>query len=239
MNKYFTIILTVITLCSSSKAQEIDSLLINEIGVDSLFNLQLELKASQGELSDCDFAIQNATSDFEDGIYTLHSDAFSGYCSCCAVLKQDYNIDWVFETDMFSNEYYECYDSIVSDRFNEKYRYDIFEAARIKADSLAKTDNWIKDAEYEGGIPALLKFMTTGIEIDSSELSVVKTRLLVQIELDSNGKVMNLYVIKGINKAIDKQVMDRLNEMPDWKPAYLYGKPIKQRYTFPINLTYQ
>jgi len=34
-------------------------------------------------------------------------------------------------------------------------------------------------------------------------------------------------------------VIEIINEMPKWKPAYLYGEPIRQKYFIPLNIDYQ
>ncbi|TXE15410.1 hypothetical protein ES731_15385 [Psychroflexus gondwanensis] len=240
MRKLIEIILTIFIFNSFCIAQEIDSLDIKiDIGVDSLYNLQLELKSKQGILSDCDFAIENARRDFKENLFTIHSNAFSGNCSYCAVLRQDYNINWRFTNDLFPDEYYRCYDSLMSKKLREKYKCEIFEISKLKADSLEKTEKWIRNAEYKGGQKEMLKFIISNLTIDSTDLDEIKTKLFIQVEIDSTGKVINPIIRKGISESIDRKVIEIIYKMPDWKPAYLYGKPIRQIYYIPINLDYQ
>lgn len=241
MRKAVQIILTILICNSYGIAQESDSLNMQmDFGVDSLYNLQLDLKSRQGVLSDCEFAIINARNDFSSNHFTLHSNAFSGNCSYCAVLKKDYNINWRFTSDLFSKEYYHCYDSVMSKELIEKYKYDIFKSAKLKADSLEQTDNWISSAEFIGGEQELLKFILTKLTIDSTDFTDgIKTKLYIEFEIDSTGKVVNPIIIKGIGEKTDKKVIEIINEMPNWKPAYLYGQPIRQKYYIPLNVDYQ
>ena len=240
MRKFIEIILTIFIFNSFCIAQEIDSLNAQiDFGVDSLYDLQLDLRSKQGTLSDCDFAIENATRDFNANLFTLHSNAFSGNCSYCAVLKQDYNINWRFTNDLFPDEYYRCYDSIMTNKLIEKYDYEIFEISKLKADSLEKTDKWIRNVDYTGGQKEMLKFIISNLTIDSTDLDEIRTKLLIEIEIDSTGKAINPIIRKGISKTVDKKVVDIINRMPNWEPAYLYGKPIRQKYYIPLNIDYQ
>ncbi|WP_291856644.1 hypothetical protein [Marinilabilia sp.] len=154
-------------------------------------------------------------------------------------MKQDYDIDWYFENDLFSEKYYICYDSIMRMKLIDKYGYDIFKHARLKVDSLEKTENWISDAEFIGGQSELLNFILRRLSIDSTEISNgIKTKIHIVLEIDSTGKAVNPLIKKGIGKKTNKKIKEIIEEMPNWKPAYLYGKPIKQQYMIPINIDY-
>lgn len=123
-----------------------------------------------------------------------------------------------------------------------KYKYgsDFLEKARILADSLEHTENWISNAEYHGGQQELMKYILTRLKIDSTDLADgIKTKLYVELEIDSTGKAMNPIIRRGIGERTDKNMIELINKMPNWKPAYLYGKPIRQKYIIPLNLDYQ
>jgi hypothetical protein len=183
--------------------QENDSVL--DLGVDSAYQFQLDLKAKQGTRSDCEFAIDNANNDFDNNIYTLHSEPFFWTCSYCFVLKQDYNINWRFQSDLFYDRYYNCYDSIMKKRLIEKYDSDIFGIARTKSDSLDNLDNWMRDAEFIGGQQKLMSFILSRLTIDSVDTSELKTKIYIEIEIDSTGQVLNSRIMRGINDRIDKK----------------------------------
>ena len=247
-------IILIILLCSSfCQAQEIDSLMRKiapfmqimdsliqsemDLETDSYYRLLVELKAKQGALSDCDFAIKNATHDFNEMIFTLYYLEFSGSCGYCAVLKQDYDIQVHFINDLFSEEYYRCYNSIMSKELIKGYGCDIFEAAKLKADSLKKTDKWISDIEYIGGEIEMYNFITSKLSIDT-DITELKATISINISIDSTGRILNIEIIHGVNPDIDKKIVDIIKKMPNWKPAYLYGKPIGQLYLLPLHINY-
>jgi len=124
-----------------------------------------------------------------------------------------------------------------------KYGYDIFKRARNKADSLIKTDNWISAPEYIGGRDELRKFIQARLTLDRAEVKeeveVKRILIAVIVIIGSNGEVVTSEILKGISKKIGKQVLEAIHQLPKFKPAYLFGKPIKGKYTIPLYLEHQ
>ncbi len=189
--------------------------------------------------TDCEIASILAQKDFEESNYSFHSLAFfpteNAYLH---VLGKYFNIGWCFTDSM---DYYNCYDSVMIDNLKVKYGSDFLDRAKSLADSLEQTENWISNAEYKGGQEKMLKYIMTRLTIDTADINkdVIKTKLYVELEIDSTGKVINPRIRRGINEIIDRKVLNIIRTMPDWKPAYLYGKPIWQSYTFPIKIDCQ
>jgi len=188
--------------------------------------------------TDCQKASEKARSDFKKSDFAFHSEEMLPVENTYFyVLKNYYNINWYF-TD--SLDYYACYDSIMTINLKSKYGSDFLEKAKILADSLDDTDNWISNAEYDGGQQELMMFIMTRLTIDSTDMTDgIKTKLYIELEIDSTGKVINPIIRRGIGEKTDKNVIDIINKMPNWKPAYLYGKPIRQKYFIPLNIDYQ
>lgn len=190
------------------------------------------------EKSDCEVASILSQKDFEDSRYSFHSLEFLPVENTYTyVLDKYYNIKWYF-TD--SLDYYNCYDSIMTINLKTKYGSDFLDKAKVLTDSLEQTDNWISNAEYFGGQHELMKFIMTRLTVDSTDLkNGIKTKLYIELEVDSTGKAINPIIRKGIGEKTDKKVFEIINEMPNWKPAYLYGQPIRQKYFIPLNIDYQ
>ena len=182
--------------------------------------------------TDCIKAEDHAAFDFQKSIYSFHSaEMLPVEQTYFYVLSKYYKINWYF-TD--SLDYYNCYDSKMKELLNTKYGEDFLNRARILTDSLDKTENWKNDAEFSGGHEALLKFITAKLKQAGIRKEDIKTNVYVEFVITSSGKVINPVIIRGINTEIDCKITAIINQMPKWKPAYLYGKPIKQRYTMPI-----
>ena len=189
--------------------------------------------------TDCQKANEKAKSDFKKSDFSFHSEEMLPVENTYFyVLKKYYNINWYF-TD--SLDYYTCYDSVMIDLLKVKYGADFLQRARILTDSLDNTKNWRKEVQFPGGTNELFKFISSRLIGESLKMDSVKTktRLIVQFEIDSTGKVNNPKIMRGINQEIDLRVIEIIKQLPDWEPAYLYGKPIRQLYTMPINLDFE
>ncbi len=191
-----------------------------------------------GNKTDCEKASNRAHKDFEDSNYSFHSIEFLPVENTYTyVLNKYYDIKWYF-TD--SLDYYGCYDSIMTINLNAKYGPDFLDKARLLADSLEQTDNWISNAEYIGGQHELMRFIPSRLEIDKTDMKDgIKTKLYIELEIDTTGKAINPKIRRGFGEKTDKKVIEIINEMPNWKPAYLYGQPIRQKYYIPLNIDYQ
>ena len=187
--------------------------------------------------TDCQNAIKKAIEDFNNSEYSFHSEeVLPVENTYFYVLEKFYNIKW-YLTD--SLNYYDCYDSMMSKLLKGKYGNQFLEHARELADSLDNTENWIAYAKFPGGDSELVKFIMTRLTLDSIYFADIKTKIFVQFDIDTTGKVVNPIVRRGINKEIDDKVISIINQLPDWTPGFLYGKPIRQTYTIPINIDFK
>ena len=116
------------------------------------------------------------------------------------------------------------------------YGKDFLNRARILTDSLDKTENWKSDPEYPGGQQAFTKLLTERLKQVGINKTDFTTKVYVNFIISTSGKIINPEIIRGLNADIDRKIVTIIKQMPKWKPAYLYGKPIKQRYTMPIKL---
>lgn len=189
--------------------------------------------------TDCQKAGESAKADFKKSDFSLHSEEMLPVENTYFyVLKKYYNINWYF-TD--SLDHYACFDSVMIDLLKVKYGADFLQRARIITDSLDNTKNWKRDVQFPGGTNELFKFSSSRLIGETFKMDSLKAkaRLFVQFEIDSTGKVNNPRIMRGINQEIDRKVIEIIKLLPNWEPAYLYGKPIRQLYTIPINIGYK
>lgn len=190
--------------------------------------------------TDCNKAKLNAQSDFEKGNYLFHSLEFQPTENTYLfVLREDYNIQWRF-IDQDSLDYYDCYDSTLTLNLQKKYGDDFLNNAKTKADSLERTENWRKEPEFPGGNSALFKFILDRLIIEQGDLGEsIQTKIFISFTITEKGELEDIKVMKGISEKVDYKVVKIFNEMPNWIPAYLYGKPTRMRYSMPIQLEYK
>ena len=55
-----------------------------------------------------------------------------------------------------------------------------------------------------------------------------------QFVIDTDGKVIDISVVRGINPELDNEAMRVIKLMPAWKPGKKTGKVVPVQFTIPI-----
>ena len=53
--------------------------------------------------------------------------------------------------------------------------------------------------------------------------------------VNKDGGIVEPEVIKGVNPSLDKEALRVISGMPKWKPGSQRGKPVRVKYTVPVN----
>jgi protein TonB len=92
-------------------------------------------------------------------------------------------------------------------------------------------------AEFPGGMLELYKFLQTKIQYPQIEKEAgIQGTVYIRFLINTDGKIERLEVMKGISggKALEREAMRVMKTMPDWKPALLKGKAVRQRFMLPV-----
>ncbi|QCK15799.1 energy transducer TonB [Mangrovivirga cuniculi] len=104
-------------------------------------------------------------------------------------------------------------------------------------DSLGRDNVKIAEerAEFPGGIQKVGEFLSVYLEYPKEARQAgVKGKVLVEFVIDVDGSVTDAKVVRGIGHGCDEAALRAINSLPDWKPGYQRGKPVRQRMVFPI-----
>jgi hypothetical protein len=150
------------------------------------------------------------------------------------VLGEYFDIDWRFISSD-SLEFYKCYDSTMTSLLNDKLGYDLRKKARSVTDSLERLPKWNKDPEFDGGLTNLGNFIQDRLIISNTENNEKNgIKILLEFDIDENGKVTNPSVRKGVNEEVNLKLIEILNQIPNWTPGYQFGKPVKRKFVLPM-----
>lgn len=58
--------------------------------------------------------------------------------------------------------------------------------------------------------------------------------IMITFIIDSNGKVINISLQKGINEKFDKEIVKMIGDSPPWEPGKQQGHPVKVLFNLPI-----
>lgn len=92
--------------------------------------------------------------------------------------------------------------------------------------------------EFPGGQEALQKFLAENLKYPEEGLeSSSSGTVYVSFEVDTNGKIINPVILRGIGKAFDDEVLRVIGLMPKWKPGLQRSKPVRVRMSFPVKFS--
>jgi protein TonB len=88
---------------------------------------------------------------------------------------------------------------------------------------------------FPGGEAALFKFLGNNTDYPAMAADAgIQGVVYVTFVVDTEGKVKNASVLKGIGGGCDKEALRVVNSMPNWAPGRQRGKNVKVQYNLPI-----
>ena len=91
-------------------------------------------------------------------------------------------------------------------------------------------------AEFPGGREALQQFLLTETTYpEKARKKHIEGTVLVEFIVDKTGNVTNVEVIQSVHPLLDAEAVRVCEAMPQWKPAYKDGQPVKCYYNLPFN----
>lgn len=95
--------------------------------------------------------------------------------------------------------------------------------------------------QYPGGQATLDNYIQTSIQYPQQALNNDKEgTVFVKFAIDENGKVINATILgHPLGYGLDEEALRVVNDMPNWTPGKIKGKPVKVYYTLPIAYTLQ
>ena len=89
--------------------------------------------------------------------------------------------------------------------------------------------------EFPGGEGKLLQFIAENIHLPKCVTSAtVKGRSIIEFVVEKDGTVSDFKVVRSLHKDCDEEAIRVLKTMPKWKPGKVCGKPIRVKYTVPV-----
>lgn len=91
-------------------------------------------------------------------------------------------------------------------------------------------------AEFNGGVTALFRFLGNNVRYPvQAQSKGIEGRVIIQFVVNVDGSLSNIQVVKKANQYLDAEAVRVVNSMPIWKPGLLEGKPVRMKFTLPVN----
>ncbi|MCA1744929.1 MAG: energy transducer TonB, partial [Bacteroidales bacterium] len=69
---------------------------------------------------------------------------------------------------------------------------------------------------------------------DNAQKRAIEGRVYVKFQIDTEGQVGNVEILRSVHPDLDKEALRVVNRMPDWKPGKRKGLPVRVSYTVPL-----
>jgi len=118
---------------------------------------------------------------------------------------------------------------------------------KVKEEETPKADNEETDEgeifqvveempEFPGGMEKALVFLAKNIKYPSiAREQGVQGLVLIGFVVETDGSIGKVSVSRGVDPALDEEAIRVIKAMPKWKPGKQKGKPVRVKYTVPVN----
>jgi hypothetical protein len=87
-------------------------------------------------------------------------------------------------------------------------------------------------AKYPGGTKMLYKFFNDNITFKSEDIQAsIMGELVLTFVIDTEGKISDIELKKGINTNINSEITRIVKSMPAWIPAQSHGQLVNSKYS--------
>ena len=89
--------------------------------------------------------------------------------------------------------------------------------------------------EFPGGEGKLLQFIAENVRLPKCVTDAgVKGRCVVEFVVEKDGSLSDIKIVRSLHKDCDAEAIRVLQTMPRWKPGMERGKPVRVKYTVPV-----
>ncbi len=89
--------------------------------------------------------------------------------------------------------------------------------------------------EFPGGEQALLDYIRSNVQYPKkARKKNIQGTVYISFIVEMDGKVTNVRVLRGIGGGCDEEAVRVVSSMPDWKPGYQDGEPVRVQFNLPI-----
>ena len=95
--------------------------------------------------------------------------------------------------------------------------------------------------EFPGGNAALFKYLSDNVKYPViAQENGIQGRVICQFVVNKDGSIVDVEVVRsGGDASLDKEAVRVIKSMPKWTPGKQRGKPVRVKYTVPVNFKLQ
>ena len=93
-------------------------------------------------------------------------------------------------------------------------------------------------AQFMGGEEALTNWIEENITYPLlADLNDIEGKVVVTFDVNNDGSISNVQVDDSVNPIFGKEVVSKVESMPNWIPAKQNGRTVKMKCSLPVNFS--
>ena len=97
-----------------------------------------------------------------------------------------------------------------------------------------------KMPSFPGGDAELFKFLSNNIKYPViAQENGIQGRVICQFVVNRDGSIVDVEVVRSVDPSLDREAIRVIKSMPKWNPGMQRGKPVRVKYTLPVNFRLQ
>ena len=97
-----------------------------------------------------------------------------------------------------------------------------------------------KMPSFPGGDSQLFKFLNDNVKYPViAQENGIQGRVICQFVVNRDGSIVDVEVVRSVDASLDKEAIRVIKSMPKWSPGQQRGKPVRVKYTLPVNFKLQ
>jgi len=93
---------------------------------------------------------------------------------------------------------------------------------------------------FPGGDAELFKFLSNNVKYPViAQENGIQGRVICQFVVNKDGSIVDVEVVRSVDASLDKEAIRVIKSMPKWSPGKQRGKPVRVKYTLPVNFKLQ
>ena len=136
-------------------------------------------------------------------------------------------------------------ESVEIDTEDDKDKTVAISAPVVAAPIVEEEDNVVfqvveKMPSFPGGDAALFKYLSDNVKYPViAQENGVQGRVICQFVVNRDGTIVDVEVVRSVDPSLDKEAIRVIKSMPKWSPGQQRGKPVRVKYTLPVNFRLQ
>ena len=88
---------------------------------------------------------------------------------------------------------------------------------------------------FPGGDPALNAYISSNLKFPTCFREESQGTVYISFMVEEEGNLTEIKIIRGLGFGYDDEAIRLIEQMPNWIPGSVHGKPIRTRFVIPIN----